>query len=271
MASIPGDLVDSLRDGRVRLFVGSGVSCAAGLISWADLVAQMKDVIRRENTTFARQELESFLAAADHLDVADVFRDTVKEHRYFRFLRSHFRRPVGLSSLHRTLTRLPARTVFTTNYDKLLETAFRRASGADPAVIVYPAQLGYIDDGEVRIVKLHGDIDHPPSIVLTRGDYATYASRHREFENQFHSSVNDYTMLFVGFGLQDPNFRRIYEDARQFYDSTKRLAYAIMVSTNIIERTIWDGFGLRIIPLDKHSQVPGYLDNLRKALTVTAP
>jgi hypothetical protein len=53
--------------------------------------------------------------------------------------------------------------VFTTNYDKLLEAAFRQAGTADPAVVIYPDQLNYIEDDEVRIIKLHGDIDHPSS------------------------------------------------------------------------------------------------------------
>lgn len=264
---IPADLIDSLTRGRVHLFVGSGPSVAASLPGWDDIIRAMKDIIRNEDTHFPPTELNLFLNSADHLDIADVFRTTVKDHRYFSFLRSYYRRDVRLSPLHRALASMPVKTVLTTNYDKLLEIAFRNGDGGDPAVIVYPQQLGFIDDSEVRIIKLHGDIDHPLTIVLTRSDYATYARRHQEFERELHRSINDYTILFVGFGIRDPNFRRIYQDARTLYDSGKRLAYAIMVGVNSVEQRLWEADGLKIIPVDRYSQVRTYLRIVRNQVS----
>ncbi len=260
---IPGDLIDSLIQGRVHLFVGSGASAAADLTGWDALIEEMKIIIRKENRDFSSADLEAFLQKEDPLDIADVFRNTVKDHRYFSFLREHYRRPVSLSRLHRAIADLPVKTVFTTNYDKLLETAFRKTKGEDPAVIVYPQQLGFIGDTEIRIIKLHGDIDHPATIILTRTDYATYSSRHRDFERELHQSINNSTMLFIGFGIRDPNFRRIYQDARSLYDSGKRLAYAVMVGTNSVEQRLWESDGLKIISVNRHSEVTAYLRLVR--------
>jgi hypothetical protein len=231
----------------------------------------MKEVIRRENSTFSRNDLEAFLTEADHLDIADVFRSTVQNHRYFSFLRSHYRRQVRPSQLHRAIAALPITTVFTTNYDKLLETAFRQSNGIDPAVIIYPEQLGYIDNTEVRIIKLHGDIDHPSSIVLTRTDYALYASRHKDFERMFHNSDNNYTLVFIGFGLRDPKFKRVYLDARSLYDSGKCLAYAIMTGTNRVEGNLWEKDGLRIIPARSHHHVVSIVKVLGAVTSGGAP
>jgi hypothetical protein len=156
------------------------------------------------------------------------------------------------------LSKLPVKTIFTTNYDKLFEFALRQHTGTEPSVIIYPQQLGYIDDTELRVIKLHGDIDHPSTIVLTRSDYATYVNRHAEIVRELHRSINNYTMLFLGFGLRDTNFRRIYDDARSLYDSGHRQAYAIMVDTNSVERGVWDGHGLKIIPANSHGQILTY-------------
>lgn len=265
---MPSDLTDSLEQGRVHLFVGSGASAAAKLAGWDELIQEMKEVIRKENTKFSSADLDEFLKKADHLDVADVFRDTVKDHRYYSFLREHYRRPVIISTLHRALAALPVKTIFTTNYDKLLETAFRNGRGEDPAVIVYAQQLGFITDSELRIIKLHGDIDHPNSIILTRTDYASYESRHREFEMELQQSINNSTVLFIGFGVRDPNFRRIYQNARTLYDSGKRLAYAVMVGTNSVEERLWEEDGLKIISLKKYADVRKYLVLLREKVTV---
>jgi NAD-dependent SIR2 family protein deacetylase len=256
--TIPGDLMNSFRTSRVHLFVGSGISAAAGMQTWDALIDEMKQVIRDENNNFPAQELEDFLNSADHLDIAEVFRDTVKEHRYYSLLRQKYRQSGRLSPLHHVLSKLPVKTIFTTNYDKLFEFALRQHTGTEPSVIIYPQQLGYIDDTELRVIKLHGDIDHPSTIVLTRSDYATYVNRHAEIVRELHRSINNYTMLFLGFGLRDTNFRRIYDDARSLYDSGHRQAYAIMVDTNSVERGVWDGHGLKIIPANSHGQILTY-------------
>ena len=267
LPNIPSDLFDSFTKNQVHLFIGSGVSSASGIISWNDLLTEMKDIIRDENSIYNGDDLESFLSSDDHLDIADLFKETLKDVAYYRFLRKHFRRQVKLSALHKAIAKLPVKTILTSNYDKLIELAFRSNNNIDPSVIIYPNQLGYIDESELRIIKIHGDIDHPNSIILTRSDYANYSSRYEEFELQFKHSINDYTMLFIGFGLSDKNFRKIYDDARQFYDSGKRQAYALMVGTNSVERQLWEKDGLTIIPLKKHTQIPSFIKIINKKLS----
>lgn len=260
---IPADLANSIRAKKVHLFVGSGVSASAGLVGWTELISEMADSIKKENTTHSAKVLDEFLGRADYLDIAEFFRETVGRNAYFRFLRERYRREASLSPLHRAIAKMEVQTIFTTNYDKLLEVAFRRTAKLDPPVIIYPEQLNYIEHDEVRVIKIHGDIDHPSSIVLTRKDYAEYASRHVDFVNLLQSSINGYTMLFVGFGLRDPNFKRIYDDARSFFESTKRQAYALMTGTNAIEREISRAGGLTILPMRTHKEFPRFINQLR--------
>jgi predicted nucleotide-binding protein len=264
--AFPADLVTSLRAGRVNLFVGSGPSSSARLSNWDDLIQEMAEVIKRENHTFSPDELDIFLAKRNHLDIAEMFRQTVGPHAYFRFLRERYRKDVRPSPLHRAIAKLPAKTIFTTNYDKLLETAFRIGNRIDPAAVIFPEQLNYIEDDEVRIIKLHGDIDHPSTIILTRTDYAGYASKHQEFINLLQSSINGRTMLFLGFGLRDSNFERIYDDARHLYDSTNRQAYAFMAETNAVDpvlESLWLSRGVRVLRVAE-ADVSEIFDGLRQ-------
>lgn len=265
----PADLISSLASNRLRLFVGSGPACAAGLPSWDGLVHDMAEAVRRENNRFSVKDLEAFLEKADQLDTAELFRETVGEHAYFRFLRERYRQDVRPSSAHRAIARLPATTVFTSNYDKLMEVALRLTNCTEPTVVIHPDQLNYVDEAEVKVIKLHGDIDHPNSIVLTRSDYASYGRRHQDFVQVFQASVNSWTLLFVGFGLRDPNFQRIYRDARNLCDSTNRQSYAIMAHTNLVDRELWHKEGLTILPVGHHSQLVGALSRLRSMSGVT--
>ena len=260
------DLLDSFRKETACLFIGSGVSSAAGLIGWDTLIQEMCKIIRAESTQFTASELDKFLNESDNLDIADYFRQTVKEYRYYRFLRRYFRTDARLTRLHKVIATLPAKTLFTTNYDKVLETTFRAANGSDPAVIIFPEQIGYIDSDEQRIIKLHGDIDHPSTIVLTRTDYSNYASTHRDFVDMLEHGLNERTLLFVGFGLRDKNFRRIFEDARSLYASTKRPAYAFMSDTHAIERELWSHEGLVIIPMAHYTDLARHIFQFRQAI-----
>ena len=79
------------------------------------------------------------------------------------------------------------------------------------------------------------------------------------------SSINGWTVLFIGFGLRDPNFERIYADARSFYDSTNRQAYALMTGTNDVERALWHRDELTILPLAHPSQLVTALNAIRLA------
>jgi hypothetical protein len=261
--AIPADLAASIRARKVHLFVGSGVSASAGMLGWQDLIGEMANGIKKENTAHSAKELDEFLSRADYIDIAELFRETVGLSAYLRFLRERYRRDAPVSPLLKAIAKLEVRIVFTTNYDKLLETAFRRNAKIDPPVIIYPTQLNYIEEEETRIIKVHGDIDHPSSIVLTRKDYAEYGSRHAEFVSMLQSSINGYTMLFVGFGLRDPNLQRIYSDARNLFESTNRQAYALMTGTNAVERALWHDDGLTILPLSSHRQVVQFITQLQ--------
>lgn len=229
------------------------------------MIDDMTKAVARENKQFAPDDLQAFLEQANHLDIAELFRDTVKDSAYFRFLRKRFRKDVPLSRLHRSIVKLPVKTFFTTNYDKLLEAAIRSVRAVEPTVVLFAEQLNYVGEDENRIVKLHGDIDHPSSIVLTRRDYAMYPARHEDFVRMLQASINGSTVLFVGFGLRDPNFRRIYSDARTLYDSTNRQAYAVMPGTNAVDRKFWHDEGLTILPATKRLQASTILDRLREA------
>jgi hypothetical protein len=73
-------------------------------------------------------------------------------------------------------------------------------------------------------------------------------------------------MLFIGFGLRDPNFKSIYRDARSFYDVTKREAYALMSGVNSVERGLWENEGLLVLPFKNDAELPTVLNNLSDEL-----
>ncbi|MGH7194939.1 MAG: SIR2 family NAD-dependent protein deacylase, partial [Candidatus Saccharimonadales bacterium] len=98
----------------------------------------------------------------------------------------------------------------TTNYDHLFEMA-SDAAGQPAQVLPYaPAARN-----KRWLLKLHGSVDHPGDIVLSREDYLRYADRRAALAGIVQALLITRQMLFVGFSLTDENFHRIADDVRK--------------------------------------------------------
>lgn len=258
----PADLAREVKDSRLSLLVGSGTSTACGLPSWDKVLTAMKNILRRRVSAGQRGDLESFLKTHNHLRIAERYRRAVGEPEYYRFLRNQFRHcSFKIAPILRHLRALTCRVVFTTNYDKVLETAFRGTNGEDPIVIFDHLQLSGLPPDELRIVKLHGDIDHPRSIVLTERDYANYDERYTGLSQYFTGEMAFGSLLLVGFGLRDPNFDRLHANVQKLMMGGSRVI-ALMAAQNHFDIDDWEASNLEIANFPTHADIVTYLRNV---------
>ncbi|MFZ5869880.1 MAG: SIR2 family NAD-dependent protein deacylase [Actinomycetota bacterium] len=109
---------------------------------------------------------------------------------------------------HALLSGLGCREVVTTNFDRCFELA-----DADQHVRVLPWEAP--NPGAPWLLKMHGDVRHPESIVLTRGDFATYDARYRPAASVLQALILTRHVLFVGASMTDDNVLRLaYEVSR---------------------------------------------------------
>jgi hypothetical protein len=125
------------------------------------------------------------------------------------------------------LARLNFPLVITTNYDQLFETALQRA-GKRPLVSVYnkageePTKdyPGNLDPNQPFVVKVHGDVQSPESIVITDEDYIQFVLRMSDKEAfnpvplTFRFYFTKWPTLFVGYSLLDYNLRLLFKTLR---------------------------------------------------------
>lgn len=268
-SAFPDGLLRGFRAGDGVLFVGAGASRAAGFPSWPELSETMKGrILSTAQSPQERQNLEQYLSSNDALAAAQLLRDRIGAFEYHRFLRETLRRPASLAPIHEAMRLLPTKLVITTNYDKLLERTFRTPEGDDPPVLFSAPQLAQLEERqELSILKMHGDIDHPETIVLTSDDYRTYFEQRRAVREYLEHQFSYRTVLFVGFGLRDPNFEHIYEEARRTLLDRKRPAYALMVGNNPFESSQWQRRGIHIIDLNSYTELAPYLTELSQRIT----
>ena len=192
----PKPLLNALRDGKLVVFAGAGVSMGepAYLPSFkalADMIAQGTG-----KTLQNREPIDRFLGRLLH--------DGVKVHT----LAAKKLSPPGLQAtdLHRNLLRLYPNAeqvrVVTTNFDLLFEQAAEGVfNNSQPDVFRAPAlPLGHQFNG---IVHVHGAVSHSDEMIITDADfgraYLTEGWARRFLVDLFRS----FTVLFVGYSHDD--------------------------------------------------------------------
>jgi hypothetical protein len=197
------ELAERARANELALFLGAGVSAAAGLPLWSELLSQLATEagLRPEDLrgldALPPQDAASLLGrrlggSALRERVGEIFAD----------------RPHALA--HALLAALPVREAVTTNYDRLFESA---AAGAGRPVRVLPADR---PAGHDRwLLKLHGDVGDVGSVVLTREEFLEYDVGRSALAGVVEALLLTRHVLFVGLSLLDDNLVRIAHRAGQ--------------------------------------------------------
>ncbi len=128
---------------------------------------------------------------------------------------------------HRILSRLPIQSYWTTNYDKLIETALIEAKKVPD--VKYTAKHLAITrlDRDVAVYKMHGDIDHPAEAVISKDDYEAYPDKMSAYVAALRGDLIERTFLFLGLSFTDPNLDFILSRVRVLYEGHQRNHYSI--------------------------------------------
>ena len=133
----------------------------------------------------------------------------------------------------RALAQLNFPLIITTNYDPLFEKALRLA-GKEPEIEVYDPtgnRESTMDSKDFSVqrpflFKMHGDISHEDSIVITDEDYIQFVLRMSETTSPvpetFRYHFKRWSTLFVGYSLMDYNLRLLFKTLRWKVDPALR-------------------------------------------------
>jgi Sir2- and TIR-associating SLOG family/SIR2-like domain len=207
------------RAGDAALFIGAGLSRPADLPDWRNL---LRDVATSLGLDIDR-ETDLLAVAQFHVNEMQqnyaLLNDLILE---------KFARTVQITENHAILARLPVSTIWTTNYDHLIEDAIK-AAGKVPDVKLNHANLAQTRPRrDVVVYKMHGDVDQPQEAVITKDHYEKYESTHPLFTETLKGDLISKTFLFLGFSFTDPNIDYVLSRVRVLLGANQRHHYCIM-------------------------------------------
>lgn len=125
--AVPNELLLAIARGDGIPFVGSGPSMAAGFPGWRRLMELMLDwCVRHAIPVPNKSDIERLIASTNLLLAAEALRTNMGDSKYYEFLREIFDKPTAsLTEFHQLLPQIPFAGAATTNYETLVERAFR--------------------------------------------------------------------------------------------------------------------------------------------------
>ena len=202
LCEVAEQLGERARRGQLALFVGAGVSAAAGLPTWEQLVDELAARSGLDG------ELREGVSRLPPQDSAALLARELGAEELAAFVADRFG-PGCYALSHALLADLPVQEFVTTNYDPLVELA---ATDIGRRVKVLPYEEA--EPGQPWLLKLHGDAAHPESVVLTREEYLQFGNTGAALAGVLHSLLITRHVLFVGTSMLDDDLIRIAHQVR---------------------------------------------------------
>lgn len=152
---------------------------------------------------------------------------------------------------HGMLPFLNAKSIFTTNYDNLIEKGFHTTNYGRPLGLVFNNTTS-VNNRFIPLYKPHGTIDYPHSkvseggFVITQFDYYEIIETRRKMLETFISDFQNKSVIFIGYSLFDFDIASIiYNLSKQ---NKTQCWYAVFPRNDSdVRNMLRDKFGIRQI------------------------
>lgn len=213
--------LSELEEHNVAIFAGAGLSSSAGYVDWKELLRPLADEL---NLDIDEEQ--------DLVGVAQFYLNENGRNRISQQLMDEIATAKEPTENHNILSRLPIKTYWTTNYDKLIEKSLEGVSKIADVKYTNNHLAITKKKRDAIVYKMHGDIDHADSAVLTKDDYEQYPLKMKPYITALSGDLVSKTFLFLGFSFTDPNLDYIMSRVRAYFEKHQRQHYCIFKQCN---------------------------------------
>ncbi len=189
--------------GKCDLFVGSGISSQSHMPSWKELLQPLA-----ESMDINLTEEDNLPMIAQYI----VNNNSGNKNVIYNRIIECYEKGYSVNEYHNAIANINFNTVWTTNYDELLEKCFAMRN---PRVVRSNEDLSKpVLERGLEIIKLHGCINGDlEDIVLTQQEYDEFLFNKEAVAQRLRDSFIRKSFLFIGYGYRDPDIRNIMIEA----------------------------------------------------------
>ena len=194
---------------------------------------------------------------------AQAYEDQEGRHALVQFVRNELEAAGDApQSVHKLIANVrDCNILATTCLDRRLERAFEEA-GRPLDVIIGNVDVAFEDERKTRLYKLRGSVERVESLVLTEDDGETFFEDESSISVVLQGYLARKTILFVGYDLLDPHFKRLYRKVTAPLDNYARRAY-FFGETPSSQAARWcERHGVKVIEVDAAAFLQAILDFL---------
>lgn len=199
------NIVQALRNGRLSIFAGAGLSASSGYVNWKKLIKPMSDYLGLNINT-------------DLTMIAQYYENECTREGLNRAILSEFSKVPTKNDNMEILASLPIDTYWTTNYDSIIEDTLREKGKTVDVIYEQIQYKNYTPGRDAVVYKMHGDKNFPDRAVISKTDYELYDVYRSVFSKGLVMELITKTVLFIGFGFADPNLDRFISIVRHTFE-----------------------------------------------------
>ena len=257
------ELINQIRSGNVILWAGSGFSRYAGYPDGKKLAEIIKGNAQEPDSEYFEDKQQL-------IDVAQEFTEFYGSERLIEILKSVFNEEPTSLQYHQLLAQIPQIThIITTNYDMLFEKAY----GDKICSVVKDPDIpkSKVQD-KVVIYKIHGSLQSPDTIIITKDDYRDfYANLESLVWTKVKTLISEYTILFLGYAFDDIDIQYLFDNVfKKLGDAPKEIFW---ISPNLPQHKLEHyskEYPIRYINSTAEEAIPKIKEEVDKSLIVDA-
>ncbi len=217
------DFIKDLDEGTASIFAGAGLSIPAGYVNWQKLMLEIAEDLG------LNIEIESDLVSLAQYHVNENRNRT----KINRKILEEFTEETEETENHRIIARLPLSSIWTTNYDELIESSIKKQNKVVDIKYNNKQLLVTKPKRDIVVYKMHGDVSHPADAIITKQQYEGYHRTHEPFINALTGELTTKTFLFLGFSFNDPNLDYVLSRLNYRFQENQRQHYQFILKQRL--------------------------------------
>lgn len=251
------DMTKHILNGEISLFLGAGVSCSAGYPTWGALLKECAEEIGIQISN----DMNLYL-------LAQYYANAKGYNELKKIVNEHINNFGENSTLVDNLLQFNFKTIWTTNYDTIIEKNLEQRKILSNAIYDDADLVNINPNNRVNIYKLNGDISNLKNIVITQNDLEDYMEKHKILLTFLKKEFVSNTFLFLGYSFKDTLALSCLSEINQCLNDASNYHYAIIPKDEkdscfaMFIEDLEKRYHVKTLVVDEYDDIPIILEKL---------